>query len=149
MLKGFDVGEQRSRLHKAWLLGGTAAEPLPRPRPARCSINWPPCRRRAAGLLSRRLREILEIIWRTSSADNSKTNSNTFRHRRTRLHDSYAFSRISSGHPDLGFLGTVLGITDAIASLNPSTMEGTLTSVTASLGGVFDTTRSRSGCRLR
>ena len=38
------------------------------------------------------------------------------------------------------FKEAVQVITDAIASLNPSSMEGTLTQVTASLGGVFDTT---------
>ena len=65
------------------------------------------------------------------------------------MHDSYAFSRIVIwAIPIWGFLGTVLGITDAIASLNPSTMEGTLTSVTASLGGVFDTTALALGLSI-
>ena len=151
MLKGFDVGEQRSRLHKAWLLGGTAAEPLP-PTEARGLLDRLAAmpNREQQGYYPRRLREILEIIWRTSSADEledelkhlSATDA-------TRLHDSYAFSRIVIwAIPIWGFLGTVLGITDAIASLNPSTMEGTLTSVTASLGGVFDTTALALGLSI-
>jgi MotA/TolQ/ExbB proton channel family len=151
MLKGFDVAEQRSRLHKAWLLGGPATETLP-PAEARGLLDQLGAlpAREQQGYYPRRLREILETIWRTSSADEledelkhlSSTDA-------TRLHDSYAFSRIVIwAIPIWGFLGTVLGITDAIASLNPSTMEGTLTSVTASLGGVFDTTALALGLSI-
>jgi biopolymer transport protein ExbB/TolQ len=132
-------------------LGGPANEAV-QPTEARGLLDQLAAlpQREQQGYYPRRLREILETIWRTSSADEledelkhlSATDA-------TRLHDSYAFSRIVIwAIPIWGFLGTVLGITDAIASLNPSTMEGTLTSVTASLGGVFDTTALALGLSI-
>lgn len=42
--------------------------------------------------------------------------------------------------PILGFLGTVIGITMAIANLTPEQLEGSLTSVTQGLAVAFDTT---------
>jgi biopolymer transport protein ExbB/TolQ len=151
LLKGFDVAEQRSRLHKAWLLGGPASRTLqpPEARGLLDQLAALPAREQQ-GYYPRRLREILEIIWRTSSADELEDElKHLAASDATRLHDSYAFSRIVIwAIPIWGFLGTVLGITDAIASLNPSSMEGTLTQVTASLGGVFDTTALALGLSI-
>ena len=57
------------------------------------------------------------------------------------LHSSYALVRtVTWAVPILGFLGTVVGITDAIAHLTPEQMETSLDSVTAGLGTAFDTT---------
>lgn len=42
--------------------------------------------------------------------------------------------------PILGFLGTVIGITEAIASLSPQALETSLPAVVAGLGVAFDTT---------
>ena len=54
LLKGFEVAEQRSRLHRAWLLGGPAK--LPRRQPSRSSRSARSTRRaagaRKTGLLS-------------------------------------------------------------------------------------------------
>lgn len=58
-----------------------------------------------------------------------------------RAHDSYALVRIIVwAIPILGFLGTVVGITLAIAQLNPDALESSLEQVTAGLGVAFDTT---------
>lgn len=58
-----------------------------------------------------------------------------------RAHASYALLRlIVWAIPILGFLGTVIGITMAIASLRPSALEESMLEVTAGLGVAFDTT---------
>lgn len=58
-----------------------------------------------------------------------------------RLHDGYALIRtITWAIPILGFLGTVIGITMAIANINPEKLESSLPEVTAGLAVAFDTT---------
>jgi biopolymer transport protein ExbB/TolQ len=58
-----------------------------------------------------------------------------------KAHGSYALVRIIIwAIPILGFLGTVVGITLAIANLAPQALEQSLSTVTAGLGVAFDTT---------
>lgn len=58
-----------------------------------------------------------------------------------RLHQSYAVVRtITWAVPILGFLGTVIGITMAIANVTPEQLETSLGSVTSGLAVAFDTT---------
>lgn len=58
-----------------------------------------------------------------------------------RLHESYdLFRTITWAVPILGFLGTVIGITLAIANLNPEQLAGSLQDVTGGLAVAFDTT---------
>lgn len=58
-----------------------------------------------------------------------------------RLHGSYALVRtICWAIPILGFLGTVMGITLAIANINPEQLSGSLSDVTGGLAIAFDTT---------
>lgn len=151
LLKAFDIAEQRSRLRKGTLLEGMPAGPLPAADVTKLldHLRAMPARDRH-GFWPRRLREALEAIWRQGSADSL---DDELKHLAsldaTRSHDGFAFSRIVIwAIPIWGFLGTVLGITDAIASLNPSSMENTLTQVTASLGGVFDTTALALGLSI-
>lgn len=57
------------------------------------------------------------------------------------LSSSYALVRtITWAIPILGFLGTVIGITMAIANITPEQLETSLTGVTAGLAVAFDTT---------
>jgi biopolymer transport protein ExbB/TolQ len=60
-------------------------------------------------------------------------------------HESYSLIRIATwAMPMLGFLGTVLGIADALGSLDPATfstdMEGSMKGLTSGLYVAFDTT---------
>jgi biopolymer transport protein ExbB/TolQ len=92
--------------------------------------------------LVRRLREALEMVRRKESADSIEQH---LRHLedldRERVHSSYALVRIIVwAMPVLGFLGTVIGITVAIASLSPETMEKSMPDVIHGLGIAFDTT---------
>ena len=57
------------------------------------------------------------------------------------MHESYALVRtIIWAVPILGFLGTVIGITMAIANVTPDQLESSLDSVTGGLAVAFDTT---------
>ncbi len=57
------------------------------------------------------------------------------------LHRSYAFVRtITWAIPILGFLGTVIGITMAIANVTPEQLDSSLGEVTGGLAVAFDTT---------
>ena len=94
--------------------------------------------------LVRRLREGLQYVQRKGSAD---TLEHHLRHLEendlSRLHHGYAMVRIIlSTIPILGFLGTVIGITLAIAKLNLSgaAMDESLPAVVAGLSVAFDTT---------
>jgi biopolymer transport protein ExbB/TolQ len=143
LLKTFDLTDQRNRLRKSSLLGERAAEPVPVEDIGRLieRLKGLPGAE-LAGYYPRRLREALETFLRRGSVDTLddelKYLSEADNHR---SHSGFAFMRIVIWSiPIWGFLGTVLGITDAIASLDPKVLETSLGHVTQSLGGVFDTT---------
>jgi hypothetical protein len=93
------------------------------------------------GYLPRRLRDGLDLVVRTGSADELENHLKY-------LSDVDA-ARASAGYglvrfivwaiPIMGFLGTVIGITVAIASLSPTQLEN-ISGVVAGLGTAFDTT---------
>ncbi|MCC7475499.1 MAG: MotA/TolQ/ExbB proton channel family protein [Pirellulales bacterium] len=92
--------------------------------------------------LVRRLRDALDFIRRTGSAD---TLDSRLRHleevESVRINGAYATVRIIIwAIPILGLLGTVIGITIAVANLNPETLEESMTKVTHGLGVAFDHT---------
>lgn len=92
--------------------------------------------------LSRRLREVIELVRRKDTADSIEQHLRHFEELdRDRIHSSYALVRINVwAMPILGFLGTVVGITVAIANLSPETITNSLKDVTDGLGVAFDTT---------
>jgi biopolymer transport protein ExbB/TolQ len=66
-----------------------------------------------------------------------------------RLHQSYALIRtITWAIPILGFLGTVMGITIAIANLTPEQLDSSLPEVVAGLEAAFDTTALALGMSI-
>ena len=66
-----------------------------------------------------------------------------------RLHQSYALLRtISWAIPILGFLGTVIGITIAIANVTPEQLDSSLPEVTGGLAVAFDTTAQALGMSI-
>ena len=66
-----------------------------------------------------------------------------------RLHQSYALMRtISWAIPILGFLGTVIGITMAIANVTPEQLDSSLPEVTGGLAVAFDTTAQALGMSI-
>ncbi len=92
--------------------------------------------------LARRLRDALEFVHRKGTADGLDDH---LRHLEeldaVNMHGAYASLRIIIwAIPILGFLGTVIGITVAIASLSAEALEQSMTEVTQGLGVAFDTT---------
>jgi biopolymer transport protein ExbB/TolQ len=143
LLKAFDIAEQRGRLHKLALLGEPPTEPVPASEAGTLLARFAEQpERHKQGYYPQRLREALEFVHRKGSAstldDELKYLADLDA---ARSHAGFAFMRIVIwAIPIWGFLGTVLGITGAIASLNPAEMETSLSQVTHNLGGVFDTT---------
>jgi biopolymer transport protein ExbB/TolQ len=92
--------------------------------------------------LGSRVRDAVEHVRRKNSGDSLDDH---LRHLEeldlSRMYAGYAIVRIVIwAVPILGFLGTVIGITMAIASLSPQALEQSLPEVTAGLGMAFDTT---------
>jgi hypothetical protein len=98
----------------------------------------------------RRLREAIEHVRRRGSAESLDEH---LKHLAdldaARQHSSFALVRlIIWAIPILGFLGTVIGITLAIANLSPDALENSLPEVTAGLGVAFDTTALALGLSI-
>jgi hypothetical protein len=92
--------------------------------------------------LVRRLRDALDFVRRKNSADELEPH---LRHleevESVRINSAYSMVRIIIwAIPILGLLGTVIGITIAVANLNPETLEESMTKVTHGLGVAFDHT---------
>jgi len=90
----------------------------------------------------KRLRHAIQFVQRKRSAQDL---DNYLRHLEeldaAQLYSGYATLRIIIwAIPILGFLGTVIGITVAIANLSPTALEQSLGEVTQGLGVAFDTT---------
>jgi hypothetical protein len=92
--------------------------------------------------LATRLRGALEHVRRLGSADKLDEELKYLSEgAAVSAHGSYALVRIIIwAIPIMGFLGTVIGITMAIANLSPQQLENSLPEVTAGLGVAFDTT---------
>lgn len=89
-----------------------------------------------------RLREALEQIHLARSAAGLSDRLHWLADQAAeKLHASYGLLRVIIwAIPILGFLGTVIGITMAIANLSPEALEKSLPEVTSGLGVAFDTT---------
>jgi hypothetical protein len=136
VLRGADVARQRGRLRMPLLgpvpVGGedpAAAVELAATLPAE------------DGYLPRRLREALDLVVRTGSADDLEDHLKYLSDMdAARAAQGYGLVRfIVWAIPIMGFLGTVIGITVAIANLSPTQLEN-ISGVVAGLGTAFDTT---------
>jgi len=92
--------------------------------------------------LGKRLHEAIDFVRRKKSAAGLDEQLRYLADTDTvRVQESYALARIVIwAIPVLGFLGTVIGITLAIAELSPDQLENSLPAVTKGLGVAFDTT---------
>jgi biopolymer transport protein ExbB/TolQ len=98
--------------------------------------------RRAGTWLARRLDAVLDFVAQRGSADGLDDQLRALADTDAlALDNSYSLVRfITWAIPILGFLGTVLGITQAIAGVTPEVLEKSLSSVTEGLSLAFDTT---------
>lgn len=100
--------------------------------------------------LIRRIIEVCQYI------RGQKSTGNLYEHQQylseigaERLHESYGLVRtITWAVPILGFLGTVMGITIAIANVQPEQLQDSMDEVTGGLGIAFDTTTLALGLTL-
>ncbi len=136
VLRGFDVVAQQRRI----------AIPLLDPIPAggedpSVAADLAATLPADEGYLSRRLRESLDLVVRTGSADDLEDHLKYLADLdAARATQGYGLVRfIVWAIPIMGFLGTVIGITVAIASLSPTQLEN-ISDVVAGLGTAFDTT---------
>ena len=99
--------------------------------------------------LPRRLRESLDLVVRTGSADGLEDHLKYLSDiDAARASQGYGLVRfIVWAIPILGFLGTVIGITVAIACLSPTQLEN-ISGVVAGLGTAFDTTATALGLSM-
>lgn len=147
ILKALEVQRQWRQPDEALL------EPIPSggvpPEEAAALAETLPDAEAAPGYLPRRLREAIDYVVRTGSADALEDHVKY-------LSDVDAL-RASQGYglvrfvvwaiPIMGFLGTVIGITVAIANLSPTQMEN-ISDVVAGLGTAFDTTATALGLSM-
>ncbi|MEM8865804.1 MAG: MotA/TolQ/ExbB proton channel family protein [Planctomycetota bacterium] len=91
-----------------------------------------------------RLRSILDYVLKAQSADSVESQLRTLEEADCdRMSAGYSMVRVITGVvPLLGFLGTVIGITEAIGglSINPEQLEASMGNVIAGLSGAFSTT---------
>lgn len=99
-------------------------------------------RRCSDSTIVRRIRDVNEYVVGRRSIDSLEGHLSYLADLASgRLHDSYALIRtITWAVPILGFLGTVIGITMAIANITPDQLQSSLPQVTAGLAVAFDTT---------
>ncbi len=142
MLKALDVAGQFSVVGEPVL----SAPPVGGQRIADCGDLLEEIdageRRHGPGYLYRRLRNAISLVMRKGTAETLDTEIKYLSDMdAAQAAQSYGFVKIIIwAIPILGFLGTVIGITMAIAGLNPKQLENSLPEVTAGLGTAFDTT---------
>lgn len=107
-------------------------------------------RRCSESQLVRRLQNVCDYVRVRRNADGLEGHLNYLAEIASgRLHDSYALIRtITWAIPILGFLGTVIGITMAIANVTPDQLRSSLNEVTAGLAVAFDTTALSLGLSM-
>jgi len=150
VLKVADMAAQYPRLSES-LLGSS---PKTRQGPADCDalirrLDRLPRKQQNDHLVCR-LREAIEHVRRRGSADTLDDHLKYLADvAADRQHGSFALVRVIIwAIPILGFLGTVIGITLAIANLAPEALESSLPEVTAGLGVAFDTTALALGLSI-
>ena len=99
--------------------------------------------------LDRRLREALDLVVRTGTADTLEEHLKYLSDLdAVRAAQSYGLVRfVIWAIPIMGFLGTVIGITDAIACLSPTQLDN-MSGVVGGLGVAFDTTAIALGLSM-
>tara|TARA_Y100000588_G_scaffold237994_1_gene251708 strand:+ start:1696 stop:2976 length:1281 start_codon:yes stop_codon:yes gene_type:complete len=100
------------------------------------SSQWPDCRR------GQRLAELCTFVTKRGGGAGLAEHGRFLADQAAeRLHESYSLVRtITWAVPILGFLGTVVGITMAIANVTPEQLDTSLGEVTDGLAVAFDTT---------
>jgi biopolymer transport protein ExbB/TolQ len=146
-IKAGDIARQRRSL------GATSLAAIPPggqdPAEAAALLEQLPAEDAARGYLPARLREALDLVVRTGSADGLEDHVKYLSDLdAARAAQGYGLVRfVIWAIPIMGFLGTVIGITVAIACLSPTQLEN-ISGVVAGLGTAFDTTATALGLSM-
>lgn len=150
-IKAFGIGtEKRSfRLDLSAAREGGSTDPITRANKLREIVSKLPSGLRGTHLV-RRIRDACAYVnGRGSGAGLEEHLKSLAELAAEQLHRSYALVRtITWAVPILGFLGTVIGITIAIANVTPEQLESSLGDVTGGLAVAFDTTALALGLSL-
>lgn len=141
VVKSMSAGRERTVLRRTLLAPVKSAEPIDRSADHERQLNDQPARIRHS-LLGRRLREGLAYVREKQSAEGLEDHLRYLAELDADAsHRGFALVRfIAWAIPILGFLGTVIGITIAIANISPGQLEQSLGDVTSGLAVAFDTT---------
>jgi biopolymer transport protein ExbB/TolQ len=141
VLKGIDLLGQRHHVDDELI--GEVPEGGQEPEAAVELLQHVQERRDENSYLVRRVRETLDLVRRTGSAEGIEDHLKYLSELdASRAAQSYGLVRfVVWAIPIMGFLGTVIGITVAIASLSPTQLDD-ITGVVSGLGTAFDTTAS-------
>jgi hypothetical protein len=147
-LKAVDLVRQRRRVGEELPLAAIPAGGQD-PAEAVAMVESLPAGDAGQGYLPRRLREALDLVVRTGSADGLEDHLKYLSDLdAARAAQGYGLVRfVIWAIPIMGFLGTVIGITVAIACLSPTQLEN-ISGVVAGLGTAFDTTATALGLSM-
>jgi biopolymer transport protein ExbB/TolQ len=147
VLKAGDIVRQRRSLGEATL--GEIPAGGQDPAEAATLLERLPAAEAARGYLPARLREALDLVVRTGSADGLEDHAKYLSDLdAARAAQGYGLVRfVIWAIPIMGFLGSVIGITVAIACLSPTQLEN-ISGVVAGLGTAFDTTATALGLSM-
>ena len=140
-LKSVRIPRERAALRHAWLPAENSPVPVTAAVELYGQVRQSP-ERFARTLVGTRLREAIGYVRQKKSADRLEDHLRYLAELESdKQHGSFALVRVIAWTiPILGFLGTVIGITLAIANVTPEQLESSLHEVTGGLAVAFDTT---------
>jgi biopolymer transport protein ExbB/TolQ len=141
LFKGLAFGRERRALRRAWLPESAGRQPVADAHGLLAHLETAP-RSLQRTWLGERLHAGVEFVRkRGSSAGLDEHLRYLGELAAERSHAGYALVRVIAWMiPILGFLGTVVGITIAVANVSPNQLDSSLTEVTGGLAMAFDAT---------
>lgn len=141
LVKARSYGRQKAALRRSWLPQSETATPVTSASDLLTAVESAPARLRNTWIVDR-LRSALLFVQKRGTADGLDDHLRQLGDTSAdRSHASFALVRIIAWMiPILGFLGTVVGITIAVANVSPNQLDSSLSEVTSGLAMAFDAT---------
>ena len=141
LVKARSYGRQKAALRRIWLPRSETAAPVSSATELLTAVDSAPKRLRNSWIADR-VRSALLFVEKRGTADGLDEHLRQLGDvAADRSHASFALVRIIAWMiPILGFLGTVVGITIAVANVSPNQLDSSLTEVTSGLAMAFDAT---------
>jgi biopolymer transport protein ExbB/TolQ len=141
LVKARSYGRQKAALRRSWLPHSETATPVSSATDLLSVVEAAPARLRNTWIADR-IRSALLFVQKRGTADRLDDHVRQLGDTAAdRSHASFALVRIIAWMiPILGFLGTVVGITIAVANVSPNQLDSSLSEVTSGLAMAFDAT---------